>query len=303
MLDWLLTSLEVDATVFHRGQYCGAFRASTSGHGRATFHVVLRGTCFLHRPDQPPVALRDGDVVFLLRDLVHTLSPAPSHTFAQAEPLREGRMVPIEPWCEPAVGLVCGFFDFKAGLSELIASALPDVLLVQHDDPDTENIRRVVALIVDEGLSDGPASSLLIARLASVLVPYVLRHLAAREGLALGLLQAVHHPELADVVEQIVAAPERDWSLASMARLAGTSRATFVKRWTEVTRSSPMRFLLAVRIQLATRHLLRGDSIEAVAERVGYHSTAAFARAFQRVTGEQPGAYRRSRTAPSLQIP
>jgi AraC-like DNA-binding protein len=37
------------------------------------------------------------------------------------------------------------------------------------------------------------------------------------------------------------------------------------------------------------------------AERVGYQSESAFAQAFKRVTGVQPGAYRRSAVKPAGQ--
>jgi AraC-like DNA-binding protein len=35
--DWLLSGLELRSTLFHVGQYCGDYRASTAGHQRARF--------------------------------------------------------------------------------------------------------------------------------------------------------------------------------------------------------------------------------------------------------------------------
>jgi AraC-like DNA-binding protein len=46
-------------------------------------------------------------------------------------------------------------------------------------------------------------------------------------------------------------------------------------------------------MKIAARRLHDGVSVERAAELVGYRSHAAFTRAFKRVTGEQPGAYRR----------
>lgn len=297
VLDWLLSSLEVEATVFHHGQYCGAFRASTTGFARATFHLVLRGRCFLHRPGLASLELRAGDAVFLLRDVPHALTPEPTLRW-QGEPLRHGEMVAVGPSAEESVALVCGFFDFRAGLSQLIAAALPDTLFVRGGDPRTESIRRVVELFVEEGLASQAGCSSLLERLASVLFLYVVRHLAERNGgdlqPDLGLLHAARHDELTRVIEHLVQEPERAWSLAEMARVAGMSRATFAKRFHDVTHCSPMSFLTALRMQLATRLLREGESVERTAERVGYHSTAAFARAFQRMAGQQPGAYRRA---------
>jgi AraC family transcriptional regulator, activator of mtrCDE len=46
-------------------------------------------------------------------------------------------------------------------------------------------------------------------------------------------------------------------------------------------------------MQAAGRLLGEGKNVDQVAENVGYQSTAAFARAFKKYTGKQPGAYRR----------
>jgi hypothetical protein len=48
----LLASLDLQTTLFHLGQYCGSWKASTSGLARAGFHLVLDGECWLHLPQQ-----------------------------------------------------------------------------------------------------------------------------------------------------------------------------------------------------------------------------------------------------------
>ena len=57
-----------------------------------------------------------------------------------------------------------------------------------------------------------------------------------------------------------------------------------------------MRYLAKWRMQLAARLLEHpGTAIEAIAEKVGYRSEAAFNRAFKSIVGMPPGAWRRSR--------
>ena len=41
----LLSSLDVRSSLYHLGQYCGAWNASTSGRARASFHLILHGDC------------------------------------------------------------------------------------------------------------------------------------------------------------------------------------------------------------------------------------------------------------------
>jgi AraC-like DNA-binding protein len=57
-----------------------------------------------------------------------------------------------------------------------------------------------------------------------------------------------------------------------------------------------MQYLAQGRMQLATGRLATGNAkVAAIAEAVGYDSEAAFSRAFKRLMGVSPGAWRRAR--------
>ncbi|WP_241014194.1 cupin domain-containing protein, partial [Pandoraea nosoerga] len=98
--DWLLAGLELKSTLFHVGEYCGTYQASTAGHQRASFHLVLGGSCHLHvgaaagRPARS-VPLHTGDAVFLLSDIAHCLSPDPEPPADLSA--RAGTMSPLPP--------------------------------------------------------------------------------------------------------------------------------------------------------------------------------------------------------------
>jgi AraC-like DNA-binding protein len=62
---------------------------------------------------------------------------------------------------------------------------------------------------------------------------------------------------------------------------------------TRMAGCAPGHFLLVLRMRSAARLLQAGNNVDNMAERVGYQSAAAFARAFKKHTGQQPGAYRR----------
>jgi AraC-like DNA-binding protein len=87
------------------------------------------------------------------------------------------------------------------------------------------------------------------------------------------------------------------WTVASLARTVGLSRAAFAARFTNQVGEPAIRYLLSLRMQHA-RTLLRDHraTVAAVAAQVGYQSDVAFAAAFKRETGSSPGAYRRSAT-------
>ena len=64
LIHWLLGSIDLQTTLFHLGQYCGSWKASTTGLARAGFHVILNGDCWLHLPETGEQhALQAGDAL------------------------------------------------------------------------------------------------------------------------------------------------------------------------------------------------------------------------------------------------
>ncbi|WP_420997368.1 cupin domain-containing protein [Cupriavidus sp. 30B13] len=297
VVHWVLSSLELETTLFHLGQYCGTWRASVAGRLRAGFHVVLHGECWLHLPGAAaPARLQPGDAVFFLRDVPHHLGP---HAEPQAC-LADSAMLPLDvdiPPAQSATGLACGFFDFRPGLSEALLAPFPDYLVLRardgEGDGDLAGTHALFGLIVAEARRGGSEPSPLIARLVDLLFFYVVRHLAARDDVAKGLWPLLRSAEFSGLMLALIRHPERTWTVEAMAALAHMSRATFCKRFAEASGQSPAAFLLLLRMKVAEQLLGGRCSIAQAAERVGYRSEAAFARAFKKATGVQPGAMRR----------
>ena len=86
----------------------------------------------------------------------------------------------------------------------------------------------------------------------------------------------------------------RDVSIASMAAAAGLERRTFLRRFANATRMTPIEYCRAVRIARA-RELLEGGNTpqKEIAQSLAYRDVASFARVFRKVTGLAPGAYRK----------
>ena len=70
-----------------------------------------------------------------------------------------------------------------------------------------------------------------------------------------------------------------------------------LQRFVELTGQTPMQYLAQWRMQLGAGLLRQGQAkVASVAQEVGYDSEAAFARAFKRLVGQPPAAWRRSQT-------
>lgn len=290
---WLVSGLELDSSIFHVGQYCGPWRASTAGRERASFHLVLRGHSWLHLAEGPAIRLEAGEGVLLLRDIPHCLTPDARRTdFAPCS------MQPLEPSLEEGCGLACGFFEFRGRLGELFRCTFPDHLLIRADSPAQAAISPLFGLILEEAGRHGERS-VLLERLTELLFFYVIRDHACRDEVAGGLLAVARRPEFVTLLDDLLRAPGKDWSVDDMARVANMSRASFCRHFTEASGQAPAQFLLQVRMKIAARRLQTGDSVLRAAEHVGYASQAAFTRAFKKVIGEQPGAFQRARRDPS----
>ncbi|OCT29716.1 AraC family transcriptional regulator [Pseudomonas putida] len=292
LVDWLLEGLELDASLFHVGRYCGGWHASTQGMGRASFHLVVQGHCWLHIDGQPePIRLDSGDAVFLLRDLAYRLSSDADPVDACAQPRRTMQALDLE--AGDGVGLVCGFFQFQSGLSSLIVEGLADWILLRANDPAGSAARALFELILEECRRQPTPSQTLLERLTHLLFLYVLRQ-QANGGQSLGgLIALARQPAFAGLLERLIEDPGQSWSLESMAACTGLSRSAFFKRFNELAGQSPGQVLLALRMRHACQLLRAGNTVEQVGAQAGYQSVAAFTRAFAKAIGMQPGAYRK----------
>jgi AraC-like DNA-binding protein len=292
LVDWLLEGLELDASLFHVGRYCGGWHASTQGMGRASFHLVVQGQCWLHIDGQPQaVRLEKGDAVFLLRDLAYRLSSDQDPVDACAQPRQA--MQALDSEASDGVGLVCGFFHFQSGLSSLIVEGLADWILLRAEDPAGSAARALFELILEECRRAAGPSQTLLERLTHLLFLYVLRQQVIAGQPLGGLIALARQPAFAGLLEQLIEQPGQAWTLESMAACTGLSRSAFFKRFNELAGQSPGQVLLALRMRHASQLLRAGNTVEQVGAQVGYQSVAAFTRAFAKAVGVQPGAYRR----------
>lgn len=87
----------------------------------------------------------------------------------------------------------------------------------------------------------------------------------------------------------------RPLTLADIAAHAGVSARTLLRRFTDQTGSTPLQWVHRARVRRAQQLLeTSSDSVELIADRVGFGSPAGFRERFKRTTGVSPHAYRRA---------
>ena len=294
LLNKLISQLEIETSLQHLSKYHEKWSTSIQGYGQASFHLVLEQDCHFHLLDQQDfVHLYRGDAIFLLRDIPFVITDVSQRTPPALNQLKRNLAPEHDLKAQScSTHLACGFFKFKSKLSELFINALPNYLVLRENDQTLKDCLHVFELIRNEVRLNEQASTILIERLASILFFYLLRQiLNSTQHDHIQLWKLFNDPVLYPLIVEIMTHPEIDWSLEYMAKHCQISRATFSKYFTDVAGFSATKFVLYYRIQVAQKLLAEGCSIQNCAEQVGYQSVAAFTRAFQRVSNQNPSHY------------
>jgi AraC-like DNA-binding protein len=191
--------------------------------------------------------------------------------------------------------LLCGGFELSPALPDEFAEFLPSVLTLDSGTGLIRWLEPLFALLEEETQASAPGASAIFAKLADVFVTQALRsYLAAADGLARLARPVVPDPDIARIVRLIRARPEARWSVDAMAHSAGMSRTSFNARFRAVVGEPPMSYLTQLRLRRGAGYLsATTKNVREVAHLVGYDNEASFSKAFSRLFGRPPGAYRR----------
>jgi AraC-like DNA-binding protein len=281
----LLSAYRLSAQVYPEVRYCGSWSLSTSGSRRCAFHLVVRGTCWLHLDEGAPTPLGAGDLVLVPRDATHLLcgSSTPVAAPASAEDGSD-------------VSITCGYLEFGDTRANPILEALPEIVIVRpRDESERERVAGLIALLRMEVRGPEASSGIVLDKLAELLFAMVLRAHIESPGEKRGFLAALTDSRVGRALAAIHRHPDNRWHMDTLAALAGMSRTAFAVGFAQLVGAPPMHYVAALRMHRAAA-LLKDprNSVAAVASRLGYRSEAAFRRAFKRLKGVGPGALRRA---------
>jgi transcriptional regulator GlxA family with amidase domain len=146
-----------------------------------------------------------------------------------------------------------------------------------------------------------PGAQVIFARLADVFLTQALPTYltgAARTGLLRP--GPLADPLIPRAIALIRDDPARPWTLQTLARETGMSRTAFATRFRAATGEPPIQHLAKVRLSQAAGYLATADlTLDAIAARTGYASSASLSKAFKRYFGVPPGSYRTTNRRPA----
>ncbi|WP_332689713.1 AraC family transcriptional regulator [Devosia sp.] len=182
-----------------------------------------------------------------------------------------------------------GYCMFQSDDATLLSSLLPELVVVRGE----YRLAMLMQLLGEEAVGSKPGREVVLLHLLEVLLIEALRS-SAELGNSPGLLRGLSDDRLAVAIRGMHAEPERNWTVAELARDAALSRSGFYERFQSAVGMAPMEYLTAWRLALAKDLLRKRElSVGAIARQVGYRSASAFGVAFMRGVGVSPARYAR----------
>ncbi|MEP1209034.1 MAG: AraC family transcriptional regulator [Rhizobiaceae bacterium] len=297
----ILDMIRVKGTAYYSKHVVAPWGMEVDQHDHLyRFHLVLSGSAWVGlADDRDRQFLGEGDFVIVPDGRGHLLSDSREVSGHSLHHIPGETFRPEFQQSGPATDqtqLLCGYFQFAHGLPSMLTSRLPSLFITRINSAGrSEQISQVAKLLKSELNRAEQPQTMILNRLTEILFYHAVREWFDAALLPSGSLHALADLRLQKVFEEIHQNPSQAWTVESLAKIAGQSRTVFAAHFKHATGESPITYLAQWRAELARKLLSETDkAIDQIAVEIGYQDSNAFNRAFKRVTGSPPGAFRRS---------
>ena len=269
--------------------------------GKLMFHIITQGQCWLQVGDKDPVLLRQGSLALVPHGRGHRLFNA------LGTPVHNLFDLPIQRISEryeelhyggggELTHLTCCVMSFDTLTGQQLIKQLPECLHIDSWDDNIDSwLQTTLRFIAQEAKAQKPGGQTILTHLADILVIQAIRRwIDTTSAGATGWLAALKDKHIGSALAAIHKTPEKNWTVDTLAQEVGLSRSGFSARFSELVGESAKRYLTHWRMQLARSKLQESTiGLGELSEQLGYHSEAAFCRAFKRVIGVSPGSIKK----------
>ncbi|MEU0373088.1 AraC family transcriptional regulator [Streptomyces sp. NPDC006283] len=271
--------------------------------------TMVHGDAWVLPDRSTPALLRPGDVAVLRGPDPYTIAdaqdtgvqivvgPEQRCNTTEGEDVTDTMALGVRTWGDElgqgSSVMLSGTYQAPSEIGRRLLNALPTLLVRPAGAQDNA----LVALLAEEIGRDEPGQELVLDRLLDLLFVSVLRTWLAEPGAgAPAWYRAQSDATVGPALRLLHDNPGQAWTVESLARKVGVSRAGLARRFTTVVGEPPMSYLATWRLTLAADLLRDPDAtVATVARRVGYSSAFALSSAFKRVRGMSPQEYRTTR--------
>jgi AraC-like DNA-binding protein len=269
------------------------------------YHLIARGTAWGHAVGQEPIRLAEGDLIVFPQGDPHVLSSAPGmrgtvdlSLFARKSTLPQ--FYEFGGGGAERARVVCCFLGCDERPYNPLLGALPPMIHLSAANSDSKAgwLASMMSMAAAESGSERAGAENIRERLSELMfVETIRRYIETLAPADTGWLAGLRDQVVGQALAALHGAPTESWTVESLARNAGVSRSVLAEKFTAMVGQPPMQYLALWRMQLASRLLLDGGHIAAVSAAAGYASEAAFSRAFKKLVGQAPAAWRKGARA------
>lgn len=270
------------------------------------FHLVKFGHCELTVADSDPQVLTAGEMAICFGGAAHQLSQGSNPRCLPVTQFLNGGENPYSPETTarpPATALLCGVFMLQDTELNPLFAALPPVLRTTVTRVgELHNLAGVARLITDELTRHSFGGGYIVSRLLEVLCAEAIRsYIETGAQHDVGWCSGVKDTSVGRAIAAVHAQPGENWSVQRMAQLVAMSPSRFAARFSAALGESPMAYIAKWRMNVACRRLTNSQqSINQIANDLGYINLTAFNRAFKKLLGMPPAAWRKHRRGDSV---
>jgi AraC-like DNA-binding protein len=258
-------------------------------------HVVTKGELHVHAPGlDAPLTLRAGDLALMARGCEHFLSLGPTVNGLPVQTI--GADDSTSPAELESTSVVGGAYQLWNTPLHPFFHEMPAWFVLRADElPKLGPLALTVGLLLDELHQRQLGAETVLNGLMDVVFTYLLREMLARHSQAEhGWALAVRDPQVRRALALMQGEPARAWTLESLALEAGLSRTALAERFRQAMGDTPLAHLRTLRLQAAMQLLGSTEqTLEQVAQAVGYQDAFGFSKAFKREVGLSPREFRR----------
>lgn len=254
------------------------------------FHIITQGSCYARFLGKE-IHLKKGDLLFITKGIHHELLSDPKAKVVTIERMLEKSKSKNEASAQPPVTtFVSVRYEVPTGPLHPLFLELPEFIYLPFEKVESHHALTSVISILSKELELNLGTDLIVQRLTDILLYYLIRNwLVENPSQQPGWIQAFHDRTVLTALETLHNKFKEDWTIESLAKTLGISRANLANRFRDVLGIPPMEYLTKLRMEKA-KQLFKNENLrlEEVAQNVGYASAFSFSKAYKRIYGQSP---------------
>ena len=191
--------------------------------------------------------------------------------------------------------LVCGYLACDARPFNPLLENLPPVIKAgSSQDVDAGWLGQFIRVAVAESADKRAGGEGILAKLSELMfIEVVRRYLEALPPEQAAWLAGLRDPFVGKALSLLHARSAHGWTIEELAKEVGLSRSVLAERFADLLGIPPMHYLAKWRMQIASELLSGGNAMSRPSPPNRLRIQAAFSRAFKKMMGVPPSAWRR----------